>query len=197
MDLRACFLGDSYTAGAGDDTGLGWVGRVWAAARGAGADLTAYNLGVRGETGPQIAARAAGELPPRLALGDSHAMVFTFGSNDFSKGVSEADSLAAARKLLDQAVALGIPAFVLSSPVFIDEPARDRQSGAFSAALGRLCEARGAHWLDLRATSMDWRLWWDQARAGDGYHPNGPGYAALAEVVAAWPAWRQWLGLIA
>jgi lysophospholipase L1-like esterase len=197
MDLRACFLGDSYTAGAGDDTGLGWVGRVWAAARGEGADLTAYNLGVRGETGPQIAARAAAELPPRLALGDSHAMVFSFGSNDFSKGVTESESLAAAGRLLDLAERAGIPAFVLSSPVFIDEPERDWQSSAFSAALGQLCVTRDAHWLDLRATPMNWRLWWDQAQSGDGYHPNGPGYAALAEVVAAWPAWRRWLGLIA
>jgi len=40
---------------------------------------------------------------------------------------------------------------------------------------------------------MDWRLWWDAAAAGDGYHPNGVGYAALARVVAGWPAWRGWL----
>lgn len=193
MNLRACFLGDSYTAGAGDDSGLGWVGRVAATARGEGFDLTAYNLGVRGETGPRIAARAAAELAPRLAAGDSHAMVFTFGSNDFSQGVAQTDSLAAAERLLDLAGHLDIPAFVLSPPVFLDEPARDRLSVALSQALAGLCAARGAHWLDLRATTMNWRLWWDEAGAGDGYHPNASGYAELARTFAAWPAWRAWL----
>ncbi len=195
MNLRACFLGDSYTAGAGDDSGLGWVGRVAAAARGEGIDLTAYNLGIRGETGPQIAARAAAELAPRLAAGDSHAMVFTFGSNDFSQGVTRAESLQAAADLIALAGRLNIPALVISPPVFLDEPARDLLSLALSQAMAGLCADQGAAWLDLRATAMNWRLWWDEAGAGDGYHPNARGYAALAEVVTAWDAWRAWLGL--
>ncbi|MDQ0463054.1 lysophospholipase L1-like esterase [Caulobacter ginsengisoli] len=193
MDRRACFLGDSYTAGAGDDTGLGWVGRVAAAARGEGIDLTAYNLGVRGETGPQIAARAEAELPPRLALGDSHAMVFSFGSNDFNKGVTQAESLAATARLLDLARRLNIPAFGVSSPVFLDDAQLDRRSVALSGGMANLFAQAGAAWLDLRTSDMDWRPWWDEAGAGDGYHPNSAGYAALAKVVAAWPAWRAWL----
>lgn len=195
MDLRACFLGDSYVAGACDDTGLGWVGRVWATARAEGADLTAYNLGVRGETGPQIAARAEAELAPRVALGDSHAMVFSFGANDFSKGVAHGESLAAAAALLDIAGRLGAAPFVISPPVFLSE--RDRQAGAFSDSLAALCAERAAAWLDLRDSGMDWDLWWAEARAGDGYHPGAAGYAALARVVAASPAWRRWLGLVA
>ena len=193
MDLRACFLGESYAAGACDDTGLGWVGRAWAAARAEGADLTAYNLGVRGETGPQIAARAEAEIRPRLALGDSHAVFFSFGSNDFSKGVSHGDSLAAAARLLDIAETLGAAPFVISPPVFLNQ--RDRQAGALSDSLAALSAERGAPWLDLRDCGMDWPLWWEEARAGDGYHPNGAGYSALARVVATWPAWRRWLGL--
>ena len=50
LDIRACFLGDSFTFGQGDDTGLGWVGRVLAAERGRGVELTAYNLGIRGRS---------------------------------------------------------------------------------------------------------------------------------------------------
>ncbi|WP_347059518.1 hypothetical protein ABC795_03530 [Blastococcus sp. HT6-30] len=45
-DLRVCFLGDSSTAGVGDDDGLGWVGRLAASARRYGTALTGYNLGV-------------------------------------------------------------------------------------------------------------------------------------------------------
>ncbi|MGY1914534.1 hypothetical protein [Blastococcus sp. SYSU DS0973] len=52
-DLRVCFLGDSSTAGVGDDDGLGWAGLGWAglgslaaSARRYGADLSGHNLGV-------------------------------------------------------------------------------------------------------------------------------------------------------
>ncbi len=31
-DIRICFVGDSFVAGLGDETGLGWVGRVTTAA---------------------------------------------------------------------------------------------------------------------------------------------------------------------
>src|ERR1051325_11043218 len=87
-DLRVCFLGDSFTLGTGDDDGLGWVGRVHAAERGRGIDLTSYNLGVRGQTGAEIAARAAAEVGQRFSgRGDRFAVVISFGSNDIFQGV--------------------------------------------------------------------------------------------------------------
>ena len=35
--------------------------------------------------------------------------------------------------------------------------------------------------------------WWAEVEAGDGIHPNAQGYAALAALVEAWPAWQTWL----
>src|ERR1700761_483562 len=82
-DIRVCFLGDSFTLGTGDDDGLGWVGRVHATERGRGVDLTSYNLGVRGQTGAEIAARAPREVAERISgKGDRQAVVVSFGSND-------------------------------------------------------------------------------------------------------------------
>lgn len=46
---RVRCVGDSFTQGTGNAAGLGWTGRVAKAARTAGYDLTAYNLGVRRE----------------------------------------------------------------------------------------------------------------------------------------------------
>jgi acyl-CoA thioesterase-1 len=58
-DIRICFIGDSYVHGTGDDDCLGWAGRLCAAARRAGHNVTYYNLGVRRETSADIACRAA------------------------------------------------------------------------------------------------------------------------------------------
>ncbi|MDB5430323.1 MAG: GDSL-like Lipase/Acylhydrolase [Caulobacter sp.] len=193
-DLRACFIGDSYVAGAGDDSGLGWVGRVAASARAAGADLTPYNLGVRGQTGPQMAWRAGRELKPRMAGGDVHAAVIAFGTNDIAQGLPLAVSVAAAGRLIGVAGRLGGTAFLLSPPKLVD-PARDTAAARMADAMEALCARRGVAYLDLREAVADWDLWWRQARAGDGAHPNAAGYALIADVVSAWAPWRAWLGL--
>jgi acyl-CoA thioesterase-1 len=44
---RICFIGDAFTVGAGDETGLGWVGRVAQAEWGRNHDVAAYNVGGR------------------------------------------------------------------------------------------------------------------------------------------------------
>src|SRR5438046_2757963 len=49
-DVGMVFVGASMTAGYGDPKGLGWVGRVVARTQHPDLDLTAYNLGVRGNT---------------------------------------------------------------------------------------------------------------------------------------------------
>jgi lysophospholipase L1-like esterase len=43
--LRICFVGDSITTGTGDDDYLGWPGRLCAAERRRGHDISIYNLG--------------------------------------------------------------------------------------------------------------------------------------------------------
>ena len=45
-DIRICFVGDSFVNGIGDETALGWVGRVCALAHTHGFPLTSYNLGI-------------------------------------------------------------------------------------------------------------------------------------------------------
>ena len=63
---RVCFLGASTVEGLGDEGGLGWVGRLALLNRAAGHPIVSYNLGVRGQTLKQIAARAIGECSARI-----------------------------------------------------------------------------------------------------------------------------------
>jgi acyl-CoA thioesterase-1 len=95
---RICFFGDSFVNGTGDDDGLGWVGRVVAKARQSGCDVTAYNLGIRGDTSADVAARWRSEASSRLPPNCNGRLVFSFGANDcVSQGsprVSRMDSLA-------------------------------------------------------------------------------------------------------
>ena len=61
-DVGMVFIGGSLTAGYGDPKGLGWVGRVVARTQHPDLDLTAYNLGVRGDTSGDVVARWGAEL---------------------------------------------------------------------------------------------------------------------------------------
>src|SRR6266508_3726237 len=83
--MRICFVGDSFVNGTADPECLGWAGRVCAAARRAGHDVTYYNLGVRRDTSADVRDRweseVARRLPPEHPEYDS-GVVFSFGVND-------------------------------------------------------------------------------------------------------------------
>ena len=64
-DLALVFLGASLVAGVGDPKGQGWVTRVVGRTSHPDLELTAYNLGVRGQTSGVVLARWHTECPPR------------------------------------------------------------------------------------------------------------------------------------
>ncbi|MGD1712770.1 hypothetical protein [Dapis sp. BLCC M172] len=50
MEIRICFIGDSFVNGTGDPDYLGWTGRICQTFYNQGYDIKYYNLGVRRET---------------------------------------------------------------------------------------------------------------------------------------------------
>ena len=200
QDLRICFVGDSFIAGAGDETALGWVGRVAAAAWHRGVALTAYNLGVRRDTSADIRRRAEAEVLARLlaAGGDTHAVVFSFGVNDttLEDGMPR---LPPETTLDNAAVLLGWSAarwttLMVGPPPAAHDAVQDARVAALSPELGALCAAVQVPFLPVHGPLSAASAWRAGAARGDGVHPDGAGYAALAALVDAWPAWRSLTG---
>jgi acyl-CoA thioesterase-1 len=192
-DIRACFLGDSYVLGQGDDSGLGWTGRVLAEARGRGVDLSGYNLGVRGQTGAEIAERASAEVSVRLEQrGDRRGMVIAFGANDVRLERPIDESVRAAEGMLRWAAGQGYQAFLLGMPPAV-EPYIDEVRLRLGRRLGEAASAAAVPYLDIRGAVEDWSAWQREAKAGDGIHPNAEGYGRVAEAFCAWKPWRDWL----
>ncbi|MGZ3365500.1 MAG: GDSL-type esterase/lipase family protein [Caulobacteraceae bacterium] len=193
IDLRVCFLGDSFTLGTGDDDGLGWAGRVHAAERGRGIDLTSYNLGVRGQTGAEIAARAAREVGERIAgKGDRQAVVIAFGTNDIRLDRPVEESASALERVIRWASGEGYAVFVMGSP-HAAEPELDALRALRNVNLEETARRLGAPYLDIRERVADWSAWHRGAMEGDGIHPGAEGYAAVAAVFAQWGPWRRWV----
>ena len=193
MDIRVCFLGDSFTLGQGDAEGLGWVGRVHAAALRRGVNLTTYNLGVRGQTGTEIAERAAAEVDARLTeRGDRRGLVLSFGANDLFLQRPASETLRAADGLLRWAKGQGYHAFVAGMPPSTDS-AMDAARLALDIEIAKVASAHAAPVFDTRTAVSDWSAWHRDAIDGDGVHPNAEGYRRVAAAFEAWNPWRDWL----
>jgi lysophospholipase L1-like esterase len=192
-DLRVCFLGDSFTLGTGDNEGLGWAGRVLAAERGRGIDLTAYNLGVRGQTGAEIAARAEREIGERLpGKGDRQAVVIAFGTNDIRLERTVEETCAALEAIAKWSKAEGYAVFVMGAP-HAAEPELDALRALWNVKMEATALRLGAPFLNVREWVSDWSPWHRGAMEGDGIHPGAEGYAAVAAVFGQWLPWRRWL----
>jgi acyl-CoA thioesterase-1 len=195
-DRCVLFFGDSFVAGAGDPEGLGWAGRLVAAAWRAGLPMTAYNLGVRGEGSRDVAQRFRAEAAPRLIPGADNRAVIAVGANDVSldeEGVQEietAESVELMAGMLDGCAELGITAMVLSpGPAGI--PDHDARSRALGERFRGLCADRGLRYVDVLDDLLASEPWKREAAANDGLHPGADGYAALARLVldAGWLGW--------
>lgn len=199
IDQRILFFGDSLVAGVGDPEGRGWVGRVAAEAASAGWPVTAYNLGVRGETSVQVAARWWREAEPRLAGGADCRAVFSFGVNDTATAadrgqVRESESVSALGSILDRAAAGGVPALVVGPPCVTDA-AQNAAILSLDARFAELCHARGVPYVAVARALLETDAWVSEAVIGDGAHPGSAGYDALARLVIA-AGWSRWLGTV-
>lgn len=195
--MRICFFGDSFVNGTGDPLYQGWVGRACAAARARGADLTAYNCGIRRATSDDVRATWLAEAAARLPAEFESAVVFCFGANDrrIENGpprVPLARQLENTRAILTAALTRW-PVLFIAAPRVTDETAATG-APARTRAVADLCADLGVAFLDAYTASLTFEHWDTEARVGDGVHPGAGGYAEFAAVVDAWLAWRKVVG---
>ena len=199
VPIRICFFGDSMVNGTGDDACLGWVGRVCAAARRRGRDLTCYNLGIRRDTSADVLARWQREAEARLLPEHDGRLIFSFGANDCCPGediggvrVAPGRALANAEAILMAAVAWRPTLMV--GPLPICDVAVDRRTRQLSGDFATLCAHLRVPYLDVFDLAAASDTWTREVAAGDGAHPNEGGYAVIAGVVENWTCWRAWIG---
>ncbi|MBD2101390.1 GDSL-type esterase/lipase family protein [Leptolyngbya sp. FACHB-261] len=193
--MRICFVGDSFVNGTGDSECLGWTGRVCAAARQQGHDLTYYNLGIRRETTTDIRARWQAEVERRLPESCDGRVVFSFGVNDttIEQGqtrVQFADSLANTHQILSLAQQR-FPVLMVG-PLPVTDAEQNSRIGDLSTRFGQICAGLKIPYLEAFSWLLESAIWRQEALAGDGYHPSAGGYTQVAELVQSWPAWRHW-----
>ncbi|WP_067884644.1 GDSL-type esterase/lipase family protein [Nocardia vaccinii] len=194
-DVRICFVGDSLVAGMGDGRCLGWAGRLAMRAAGAGQPLTYYNLGVRGQTSADIAARWEAECEQRLTAETDARVVFSFGVNDtvLENGrvrVSASDSAANLTAILRRAAERGWTTLVVAPPPNADDE-HNRRIGELDSRYSEICAAQDVPYVRVHQPLLHNHTWMRAIHDADGYHPGAEGYEEFAALMV--PYWLLWL----
>ena len=193
-DVGLVFIGASMTAGYGDPKGLGWVGRVVARTQHPDLDLTAYNLGVRGNTSGDVVARWAAESHPRWRGRGERRLVVSVGAGDITSGMTMARSRLNLANVLDEATNSGIGVFVVGLTPTLD-PEVNRRIEALAEAQADVCSRRGVTYVDCFRPLVSHDQWMaDLAASPDRAHPGQAGYGLVAWLVLH-NGWNDWLSI--
>ena len=192
-DLRICFIGDSFVNGTGDETKLGWTGRVSAQLERDRDDLevTHYNLGIRRNTSEDILNRWGEESTQRLKGDFEKLLVFSFGVNDTV--IENGDQRVSKHQCLKNAHAILTPAASESRVLMIGPPPiADSEQNIrikdLDVSLAQLCHSISVPYLSVVNELIHDPIWMREVASNDGAHPRSAGYAKLANLISAWDA---------
>lgn len=191
-DIRICFLGDSFVNGTGDETTLGWAGRLCAAANASGTPITYYNLGIRGNTSRDILHRWERESALRLPESCDGRLVISCGVNDTAIAlgqvrVSPEESCANLQAILRSAKQKYRVLIVGPPPV--EEGDRNTRIEAISAAYAREAESQGIPYIELYSHLVTDEAYRREVAANDGSHPRSQGYQTMARIIGTSQSW--------
>lgn len=191
--IQVCFVGDSFVAGIGDETALGWTGRLTARQASAGQPITAYNLGIRRNTSADILARCVAEVEGRRAPDRQTRVVLSMGVNDTTHEagmprVALEDSCHNLERILDALVA--DPLMVVGPPAVADD-AQNARIADLSRRFAEICSARDVPYAAIFTALENDPQWRRQVFEGDGAHPGARGYQRLYELLT--PVWDPWM----
>lgn len=192
QDIRICFIGDSFVNGTGDETYLGWTGRLCAAANATGVPLTGYNLGIRHNTSSDILQRWEQECALRLPDFCEGRVVVSCGVNDMvmeaaQTRVTPEESHNNIRQILQQAGSKYKTLMVGPAPVGDDE--LNHRIEAISSAYSQEANVLGIPFIEVFSHLVSDQKYLQESKKNDGYHPRSYGYAAIANIIVASNHW--------
>ncbi len=198
--LAICALGDSFVEGIGDPTparlGAGWVGRLATRTLDVlaptGTVVRLHDLGMRGQTTREIAARAGAQLHAAVEAADLALVVCSYGTNDAYRQVDPAETAEAADEILaaivDAADRVSGHAVLWVAPPPVVDLAVDERTDALARTLTEGFDEAGAVLSDPRTPLRAEPGYLARLAELDGAHPDGTGYDQIATLVD--PAWR-------
>ncbi len=105
--------------------------------------------------------------------------------------VSYAETIRNADTILTRSAALA-PTILIGPPPILVDPGADQKIEELEPALQSVAEQYHIPFLPMLETLRQAPAWIQGAAAGDGTHPDGAGYAFMADYICRWPAFSAW-----
>ncbi|MCW8932575.1 MAG: GDSL-type esterase/lipase family protein [Gammaproteobacteria bacterium] len=195
-DIRICFVGDSFVNGTGDETTLGWTGRVCAEAIDKGFSITTYNLGVRRNTSHDVLLRIKNEVSLRLSDEQSQSydarVVISLGVNDTviengKRRLSEQESIDNLTQILKFMTAK-FKVIIIGAPP-VDDDEHNTRIQSLCEQIKLLAKAFDVPYIDLFNALVDDKEYKEEIINNDGAHPKANGYSKLASIISCSELW--------
>lgn len=208
-EVRYCFVGDSLTAGTGDESYRGWLADLFAACT--PPYRTFYNLGVRSNTSEDIKARFEAECAARLPPPFDGRVAFGFGTNDSAilngggLRVPLASSIANARHIFQAVARHGwLPIWFGPMPLAAAHVTYVAHSGmrydfhedriaAFDRSYRQTAKELGIPYVSFYEKLCRSDAFRTSLREGDGLHPSASGYRLVAEMPRRDGVMQRWM----
>jgi acyl-CoA thioesterase-1 len=191
-DVGLVFVGASLVAGVGDPKGQGWVSRVVGRTHSADLELTAYNLGVRGDTTADVLARWKSECAPRWQGRAEKRLVVSVGTGDAMRGVTLARHRLNLANILDDAASAGIGTFVVSPPPADDDDINAKLD-VLVEAQADVCSRRNVPFVDCFRPLLGHEQWQTDLAASRVQHNPGQAVYGLIAWLVLNNGWYDWL----
>jgi acyl-CoA thioesterase I len=191
-DIRICFIGDSFVNGTGDETALGWAGRLCADAAKKNYPITYYNLGIGRDTSSDILVRFESEIASRLPKNCDSRLVFSFGVNDtvIENGVTrvtEQQSIDNIIKIINQTKS--IYKIIIVGPPAVDDTKQNQRIKLLAAQFKMQTDLLGIPYIDIFSSLVNDKHYINEISNNDGAHPKSKGYIKIADIVSQSKNW--------
>lgn len=183
-DTRICFIGDSFVNGTGDETMLGWAGRLCADARQQGHDITYYNLGICRNTSTDILQRWS-EIEKRQQADCDNRIVLSCGVNDttLENGALRVEFETSLQNMRDLFARMqSAPGLVIGSPP-VDDDQQNQRIQALSNAMKLETEKVGLPFIPLFDGLIQDKAYLAEIAQNDGAHPKAFGYNKMTRLI--------------
>lgn len=190
-DIRICFVGDSFVNGTGDETSLGWAGRLCASVSTSITPITYYNLGIRRNTSEDILHRWKNECDVRLPESCDARIVLSCGVNDTVIENGKLRVPLESSIINIKIILKGMKKYklIMVGPPPIDDYIQNTRIETISKAFENEAKKLGIPFIELYSSLINDKSYRHEISNNDGAHPQSNGYSKISAIIASSSSW--------
>ena len=190
-DIRIVILGDTFVSAAGDERGMGWVGRVTAKTPAKHPRIDIFSLPAPGETSTMLAERWVAEVQRRFSTETENRLVIQLPNTDPAAGISISRSRLNIATIVDEAKKANIESFLVG-PIPSRNPQLNPEIEHLASGFEDVATRRGIPFVDCFRPLVEHDGFNSELQNSEYGLPGQTGHGLVAWLVLN-RGWYEWL----